>query len=57
MVNFNPLYHLLSIMRLPMIGQHPSAENWIWALASGVVFWTIALILFRKYQNRIAYWV
>jgi lipopolysaccharide transport system permease protein len=57
MVNFNPLYHLLSIMRLPMIGQYPSADNWIWALASGAVFWAIALILFQKYQNRIAYWV
>jgi ABC-type polysaccharide/polyol phosphate export permease len=57
MVNFNPLYHLLSIMRLPMIGRYPTFENWTWALASGVVFWTIALILFQKYQNRIAYWV
>jgi lipopolysaccharide transport system permease protein len=57
MVNFNPLYHLLSIMRLPMIGQYPTTDNWIWAIASGAVFWTIALILFRKYQNRIAYWV
>jgi lipopolysaccharide transport system permease protein len=57
MVNFNPLYHLLSIMRLTLIGQYPSAENWLWALVSGLVFWTIALILFRKYQNRIAYWV
>ena len=57
MVNLNPLYHLLSIMRLPLIGQYPTAENWIWALTSGAIFWTIALILFRKYQNRIAYWV
>jgi ABC-type polysaccharide/polyol phosphate export permease len=57
MVNLNPLYHLLSIMRLPLIGQYPSVANWIWALASGVVLWTLALILFKKYKNRIAYWV
>jgi lipopolysaccharide transport system permease protein len=57
MVNFNPLYHLLSIMRLPLIGQYPSADNWIWALGSGLVFWMIALTLYRKYKNRIAYWV
>jgi ABC-type polysaccharide/polyol phosphate export permease len=57
MVNLNPLYHLLSIMRLPLIGQYPSAETWIWALISGLLFWAIALTLFRKYQNRIAYWV
>jgi lipopolysaccharide transport system permease protein len=57
MVNFNPLYHLLSIMRLPLIGQYPSADNWIWALGSGLIFWMIALTLYRKYKNRIAYWV
>jgi lipopolysaccharide transport system permease protein len=57
LVSLNPLFHLLQIARLPLIGQFPSVDNWIWALASGILFWTVALIMFAKYEKRIAYWV
>jgi lipopolysaccharide transport system permease protein len=44
-------------MRLPLIGQYPSLENWIWVVVMGIVLWTIGLLLFKKYEKRIAYWV
>jgi ABC-type polysaccharide/polyol phosphate export permease len=56
-VSLNPLYHLLQVARLPLIGQYPSMDNWIWAAVSGLVFWIIATVMFRKYEKRIAYWV
>jgi len=57
LVNFNPFYHFLSIMRLPLIGQYPSLNNWAWVILSGLFFWSVALVMFKKYEKRIAYWV
>ena len=56
-VSLNPLYHLLQVVRLPLIGQYPTLDNWIWATAFGLVFWAMGLFMFRKYEKRIAYWV
>jgi ABC-type polysaccharide/polyol phosphate export permease len=57
LVSLNPLYHLLQVARLPLIGQYPTLDNWIWAAGYGVFFWAVALIMFRRYEKRIAYWV
>lgn len=56
-LSWNPFYHLLQIMRLPLIGQLPSTQNWVFASVSVVVFWAIGLLIFRKYEKRIPYWV
>ena len=56
-VNVNPFYHILSVARLPLIGQYPSVENWIWVFALAAFFWMVGLLLFRRYEKRIAYWV
>jgi lipopolysaccharide transport system permease protein len=57
LVSLNPLYHILQVMRLPLINQYPSLENWIWVVTLGAALWIIGLLLFRKYEKRIAYWV
>lgn len=57
LLGLNPLYHLLQIARLPLLGQLPTVENWILSTLSAVVFWVIGLLLFRKFENRIPYWV
>ena len=56
-VSFNPLYHLLQIMRLPLLGQYPSEANWTFSIVSAVVFLAIAAVIFKKFEHRIAYWV
>jgi lipopolysaccharide transport system permease protein len=57
MVSLNPLNHILQVARLPLIGQFPSAENWTWVIVSAGVFWAIGLLLFKRLERRIAYWV
>jgi lipopolysaccharide transport system permease protein len=57
LVSLNPLYHLLQVARLPLIGQYPTLDNWIWATGYGVFFWIVALFMFRRYEKRISYWV
>jgi ABC-type polysaccharide/polyol phosphate export permease len=56
-VSSNPLYHLLQIARLPLIGQYPTLDNWIWAAGYGLFFWIVGFIMFQRYKKRIAYWV
>jgi lipopolysaccharide transport system permease protein len=56
-VNLNPLYHILQVARLPMIGQLPSLSNWIWVLVSAGLFWAVGLYMFSRFEKRIAYWV
>ena len=57
LLGLNPFYHLLQVARLPLLGQSPTIENWGLALLSAGVFWTIGLAVYKKFENRIAYWV
>jgi lipopolysaccharide transport system permease protein len=43
-------------MRMPLIGELPTNQNWIFSAVALVVFWVIGLLIFRRYENRIAYW-
>lgn len=53
----NPFYHLLEIVRGPILGYCPSSLSWGVASATAVLGIVIALAFFGKYKDRIAYWV
>ncbi|WP_104480900.1 ABC transporter permease [Actinokineospora auranticolor] len=56
-LELNPLYHFVQILRAPLIG---STQSWHhWAVVGGftVVGWTLALLAMRNYRARISYWV
>jgi lipopolysaccharide transport system permease protein len=57
LLGLNPFYHLLQVARLPLLGQLPTVENWSLALLSAGVFWALGLAIYRKFENKIAYWV
>jgi lipopolysaccharide transport system permease protein len=57
LLDFNPVYHLIEITRAPLLGQTPSATNWIVAAALAVIGWAVALLVFGRYRRRIAYWL
>lgn len=57
LLGLNPLYHWLQLVRLPVLGQWPTWENWGLALISAGVGWLVTWIAYRKYRNMIAYWV
>lgn len=57
LLGLNPIYHWLQVVRLPVLGQWPTWENWGLALLSAGIGWSIALLAFRKHKNAIAYWV
>ena len=53
----NPLYHLIEIIRSPLMGTPPSFLSYVYSLGLCIFGWLITLIIFNKYKNRIAYWL
>jgi lipopolysaccharide transport system permease protein len=57
LLGLNPFYHFLQIMRLPILGQAPTFENWSLAVLMTFVTGLVAYLASKKYKNRLAYWV
>jgi lipopolysaccharide transport system permease protein len=55
--DFNPLAHLIEIVRAPLLGQAPSAEPWLFTIGMAVVGWTVAFLFFSRFRARIPYWL
>ena len=56
-VDFNPFYHLLEIVRAPLLGNWPTQTNYVGALLVTLINVAIAGALFSRFRSRIAYWV
>ncbi len=57
MLDLNPFFHFLEIVRGPLLGQLPSMENWLVTIGIAVVGWIATILLFARYRRRIAYWL
>lgn len=57
LVEPNPVYHLLQIVRAPILGQAPTSMNWIVSIGVALLGSLFALWFFGKYKKRIAYWL
>jgi lipopolysaccharide transport system permease protein len=57
LLGLNPLYHLLQIVRLPVLGQIPTFENWYLSAILGAAGWGLTLLLYKRLRSRVAYWV
>lgn len=56
-IYFNPFYSLLSLVRLPLLGEMPSAANWIISGVLAIVGWVVTLVFFGRRRERVPYWV
>lgn len=57
LLGLNPIYHLMQIMRLPLLGKEPTLENWLLSLVAMTFGIFSAYLIFRNFSNKIAYWV
>lgn len=53
----NPFYHLIEIVRAPLLGQSVPIHSWAFVLGVTVVGWAVALVAFRRFHRRISFWV
>lgn len=56
-LDLNPFYHLISIVRSPLLGDPTSWLNWAVSALMALVGWSIALPFFGNYRKRVPYWL
>ncbi len=54
---FNPLNHLLEIVRAPLLEGRLPLDSWITVLAMALAGFAFVVPLFARFRARIAYWV
>ena len=57
LLDFNPFFHYVELVRAPLLGQVPQLASWLAVLGMTLGGWLAALIMFRNYRRRVAYWV
>lgn len=55
--DWNPLHHLLEIVRAPLISGKAMPLSWMVAAGLAIAGFVIALWLFSRYRARVAYWL
>jgi lipopolysaccharide transport system permease protein len=56
-VDANPFYHLIEIMRAPLLGKAPSLLTIAAVVAMAIVGWFLTYVLFARFRRRIPYWL
>ena len=55
-VELNPLYHLIEIVRAPLLGRIPAASSYMTIFIITIVGWVLTFDIFRRFRKRIAFW-
>jgi ABC-type polysaccharide/polyol phosphate export permease len=56
-VTLNPFYHLIEIVRAPLLGMAPPLTSWALCIGMAIAGLGFTAYLYRRAHSRIAYWV
>ncbi|HSY26873.1 MAG TPA: ABC transporter permease [Burkholderiaceae bacterium] len=57
LMQFNPLYHLIAVVRQPLLGEVPSATHWAAVIGMAICGWTLTIYVMGNVRHRIVYWL
>jgi lipopolysaccharide transport system permease protein len=57
LMDFNPLYYLVDVVRGPILGHVPSLLEWSMATGTALIVLLIGYTMFGKFSHRIAFWL
>lgn len=57
LLNLNPFYHLISVVREPLLGSGGTFMNWLVVVSMAIAGWAIAILLLNRYRTRVTYWL
>jgi ABC-type polysaccharide/polyol phosphate export permease len=57
LIEANPFYHFIELMRAPMLGHAPTLTSWGVVLVITLLGWGGTFLFYRRFHGRIAYWV
>jgi ABC-type polysaccharide/polyol phosphate export permease len=55
-VELNPLYHVVDVVRGPLVGRVPEAASYTVMVALAIGGWWLTYAMFKRFRKRIAYW-
>jgi lipopolysaccharide transport system permease protein len=55
--DYNPLHHLIQIVRAPILGQQIEIQSWVWSLGMLLIGFAAAQYLMVRCRNRVPYWL
>lgn len=55
--DLNPFYHMIEIVRAPLLGNAPSLYSWCFALALAAGTMGTGYLMFLRYRHRIIFWL
>lgn len=56
-LDINPFYHLMEVVRAPLLGTLPTASNWVVCVVLALAGWTLTMVFYGRFRSRIAYWL
>jgi ABC-type polysaccharide/polyol phosphate export permease len=57
LAELNPLYHLIAVIREPLLGQAPDLSHWVFVVVMAVFGWSLTVLMLTKFRQRIVYWI
>jgi ABC-type polysaccharide/polyol phosphate export permease len=55
-VETNPLFHMVDIVRAPLLGKLPGLTSYVVIVAITALGWSLTYIALRRFRRRVAYW-
>jgi ABC-2 type transport system permease protein len=56
-VDLNPIYYLIEVVRRPLLGELPSMSSWLIASLTAALCLAVGCGFYARYRHRIAFWV
>jgi len=56
-IQWNPFYHYVELVRAPLLGNAPPPQSWVVAIALTLAGSLLTFVIFSRYRARIAFWV
>jgi len=57
LVNGNPLYHFVTIVRQPLIGEEPKLLSWLVVIGITIVGWLLTLYVMSRKRRKLIFWL
>jgi lipopolysaccharide transport system permease protein len=55
--DFNPFFHMIELIRAPLLGNTPAADHWLFLLACILMSSLVTLYFLKRFRHRVAYWL
>lgn len=57
MVAYNPFYHMLEIVRAPLLGTWGTPQNWVFSVSFALISLVIGGFIYARMRPTVAYWL